>query len=75
MNYESASYILWTYQCRAGVRKSFLQAVSLALSSAIVLCVYSAGWRLAAYVVCKDRATIGGVFRYKKQIKCEPEQH
>ena len=50
---------------RNGIKKSLLQAVAYAIPIAMVLCVYSAGWRFAAYLVIKERATIGGVFRHE----------
>ena len=50
---------------RNGIRRSLLQAVAYAIPMAMVLCVYSAGWRFAAYLVIKERATIGGVFRHE----------
>lgn len=48
---------------RIRVKQSLLLALALALPLAAVFCVYSAGWRFAAYLVIVGRATIGGVFR------------
>ena len=47
----------------ASVKKSLLVAFAIATTSAVVLCIYAAGWRLAAFLVTEERIGILEVFR------------
>ena len=44
-------------------RKSVLLAIAFASTRAVLLCIYAAGWRLAAFLVTEERIGILEVFR------------
>ena len=46
------------------VRKSVWLGFAIAFTNALLLCVYAAGWRLAAFLVIEERIGIVEVFRY-----------
>ena len=48
---------------RNGIRTAVVYAAAMALPIAVVYLMYAAGWRLAAYLLIRDRVTIGGVLR------------
>ena len=57
------------FPCRNGIKRSVFRGLFFALSASVVLCVYSAGCVLAAYLVTNNRASVGDVLRYESNNK------
>ena len=48
---------------RESIKKSILQAFTIAFTQAALACVYAAGWRLAAFLIDSERIEVIDVFR------------